>query len=232
MPDQNLLILEEAAAKLRPLLEDVVFVGGATLGLFVTDAGAAPVRATVDVDVIAEITTYMEYFDFSERLKECGFKEDSGEAPLNCRWLHGNLILDVMPIEKGILLASVNRWYKDALKSAQRTTLPSGILIRAITAPYFLGTKIEAFRGRGEQDFHASPDLEDFVAVVDGRKSVLAEIAAAPTDLRAYLAQAIAELLSETRFRDHALPGHLGWDEASQQRLPSVLRKLKAISEG
>jgi len=60
MADSNLLLLEEAAAKLRGLLDELVFVGGATLSLLITDPGAAPARATVDVDVIARIATYSE----------------------------------------------------------------------------------------------------------------------------------------------------------------------------
>jgi len=53
MPDSNLLLLEEAAARLNALLDEVVFVGGATMSLLITDPGAAPARATIDVDVIA-----------------------------------------------------------------------------------------------------------------------------------------------------------------------------------
>jgi len=120
MVDAYLSILENVAMKLGDLVEKVAFVGGATLGLHITDPAASTVRPTNDVDVIAEIATYMEYFDFSERLKERGFKEDSGEHPLNCRWLHGDLVLDVMPVENGLLLGSVNRWYKDGLKFAKK----------------------------------------------------------------------------------------------------------------
>jgi predicted nucleotidyltransferase len=228
MPDPNLLILEDAAEKLRPLLEEIVFVGGATLGIFLSDLEITPARATVDVDVIAEITTYIEYFDFSERLRKCGFKEDAGEHPLNCRWLHGDLILDVMPVQHGILLASVNRWYKGALPCAQTVTLPNGLSIRVISAPYFLGTKMEAFRGRGNRDYWSSRDLEDCVAVIDGREPILAEVSSSAPDLRSYLAEAMRELLSEDRFLD-ALPGYLLPDEGSQQRLGALLRKLKAI---
>jgi len=54
----NLALLEDAANKLKVLLNEVVFVGGSTLDLLVTDQGAAPIRGTVDVDVIVEITTY------------------------------------------------------------------------------------------------------------------------------------------------------------------------------
>ena len=48
----NLPLLEEAAAKLEHLLPEVVFVGGSTLDLIVTDQGSAPIRSTYDVDVI------------------------------------------------------------------------------------------------------------------------------------------------------------------------------------
>ena len=41
MPDPNLRLLEEAAAKLAPFLGEIVFVGGVTLGLLITDKAAA-----------------------------------------------------------------------------------------------------------------------------------------------------------------------------------------------
>lgn len=79
----NLDLLESAAAKLRPLLPEIVFVGGCATGLLTTDPGAAAVRRTYDVDVISEIASYAEYAVFPERLRELGFAEDSREgAPL------------------------------------------------------------------------------------------------------------------------------------------------------
>jgi hypothetical protein len=230
MPNLNLRLLEEAASKLQALLDDVVFVGGATLGLFITDKGAAPVRATDDVDVIAEITTQMEYFDFSERLRNSGFTEDHREGAPLCRWLHGDLILDVMPLEKSILGFS-NVWYPGALEFAQQIELPSRVSIHCVTTTYFLGTKIEAFRGRGNNDFYDSHDLEDFISVIDGRARILDEIASSDVELRIYLAEAASKLIAEPRFMD-ALPGYLGWDEASQQRLPGLLAKLRTIAGG
>jgi hypothetical protein len=67
MPDPNLRLLEEAATQLAPFLREIVFVGGVTLGLLITDKAAAPIRSTDDVDVIAEILTYVDYIAFSER---------------------------------------------------------------------------------------------------------------------------------------------------------------------
>ena len=70
MRERNLQLLISAAHLLRPLLEELVFVGGCAAGLLITDAAAANVRTTMDVDVIAEITSYWEYGQFAERLRD------------------------------------------------------------------------------------------------------------------------------------------------------------------
>jgi hypothetical protein len=225
----NLDLLESAAEKLRPLLPEIVFVGGCATGLLITDPGAAPVRQTYDVDVISEIVSYADYAVFSERLRALGFTEDSREGAPLCRWQYGELVLDVMPLDASILGFS-NRWYPDALRTAVEVELPGGLKLKSITAPYFLGTKIEAFRGRGHADYFGSHDLEDFITVIDGRPSLLREVGESSSELRAFLAEAVRGLLSASRFLD-ALPGHLSGDAASQRRIVSLLATLEALSK-
>lgn len=224
MPDPNLPLLEEAAAKLGPLLDEVVFVGGAILGLLMQDPAAAPIRPTRDVDVIAAITTYVEYIAFSERLRQRHFTEDAGEDAVACRWRHGDLILDVLPLREEVL-GYTNRWYQGALDTAASFELRSGKTIQIITAPYFLGTKMEAFRGRGQRDFLASRDLEDFMAVIDGRSAIAQEVAQSPSVLSGYLAEAARSLLLESHFLD-VLPGYV----LDEGRVPIILSRLRAIS--
>jgi len=223
----NLDLLESVAAMLHPLLPEVVFVGGCATGLLITDPGAAPVRQTNDVDIISAIASYAEYTVFSGRLRELGFREDSREGAPLCRWLHEGLVLDVMPLDPAILGFS-NRWYADALHTAVPVTLPSGLTLRAVTAPYFLGTKFEAFRGRGHGDYFASHDLEDFVAVIDGRPSLVQEVRESSPDLRGFLAEAVRGLLATPRFLD-ALPGYLSADAANQARIVPLVGKLDAL---
>jgi len=104
----NLPLLEEAAAKLKHLLPEVVFVGGSTLDLIVTDQGSAPIRSTYDVDVIIA-TDYADYTTFCDRLRDVGFENDTRPgAPLS-RFLHSGLTLDVMSTQQGVLGFS-NRW--------------------------------------------------------------------------------------------------------------------------
>jgi hypothetical protein len=224
MADANLRLLEEAAGRLAPFLPEIVFVGGVTLGLLITDKAAAPIRSTNDVDVIAEILTYVDYIAFAERLRKAGFSEEMSEEALTCRWFHGALRLDVLALSKDVL-GYTNLWYESALRHARPFVLPSGRSIRLITAPYFLGTKMEAFRGRGQMDFQASHDLEDFVAVIDGRSTILEEIAGSPDDLRQYLAEAASSLLGESAFLD-VLPGFV----LDEGRVPLMVARLTQLT--
>ena len=74
MSDPNLPLLEGAVREPAPFLDEIVFVGGVTLGLLITDEAAAPIRGTTDVDVIAEI---VDYIAFSDRLRAAHFTEDT-----------------------------------------------------------------------------------------------------------------------------------------------------------
>jgi hypothetical protein len=149
MADPNLELLIVAAKRLQPLVEKFVFAGGCATGLLITDEGAGGVRPTVDVDVIVEVTSYAGYTILGDRLRELGFSDDTSEGAPMCRWVHGALKLDVMPLDEEILGFS-NRWYKAAIQSAQRAELEKGLLIWIVTAPYFCATKLEAFKGRGK----------------------------------------------------------------------------------
>lgn len=97
---RNLEQLITASALLRPVLDELVFVGGAVTNLLVTDEGAGVPRTTLDVDAIAEIKSYAEYTVFGERLRALGFSEDMREGAPVCRWVHGATVLDVMPIDE------------------------------------------------------------------------------------------------------------------------------------
>jgi len=228
MADPNLRLLKQAAKLLIPVLDELVFVGGCTTGLFISDEGAGDVRPTIDVDAITEITSYADYASFSERLRKLGFTEDTSEdAPL-CRWLHGDTRLDLMPLDETILGFS-NRWYEAALGSAQQYQLEPDLQIKIVTAPYFCATKIEAFRGRGNGDYLASYDLEDLITLVDGRPELLSELRSASADVRSYIAGAIGQMLATDEFMD-ALPGYLLPDAASQGRISIVLERLTDIS--
>jgi len=222
----NIQILEAAAERLRTLTEEMVFVGGCATGLLLTDPAASPVRATIDVDVLVEVATLIEYL--SEQLRQLGFVEDTSEDAPICRWKTYDVVLDVMPTDPKIL-GFGNRWFALAYKAFEWTTLPSGKRIRLLPAPYFLATKLEAFECRGKNDYLMSRDMEDIVTMLDGRSEIISEVQQAGKELKDYLVERCSMLLKERDFLD-ALPGHLLPDAASQARSALIIDRLKTIA--
>ncbi len=136
--------------------------------------------------------------------------------------------LDVMPTDPDIL-GFGNQWYKPAMDTARSFKLPSGKRIRIVVAPYFLATKLEAFDGRGKGDYLASQDIEDIVAVLDGRPEILDETRGASKPLQTYLARRFSNLLKSREFVE-ALAGHLPGDSASQGRRSLIKERIEAIA--
>ena len=93
-----------------------------------------------------------------------------------------------------------------------------------ITAPLFVATKLEAFKGRGRGDVFNSSDLEDIIAVIDGRATIVAEIQKQTAELRTYVGTEIHTLLMAGL--SDARPGYLLPDDASQSRITTVLQRL------
>ena len=224
---RNVEMLGRVAEALGELKDEVVFVGGAVVDLFITDPAAPRPRFTQDVDVVVEVTTYGAWAEVGGRLRALGFREDRREGAPVCRWLFVDLVVDVMPALESVL-GFTNRWYRQAKSQSEERELPGGVRIRVVTAPLFVATKIEAFRSRGQGDFVASHDLEDILAVVDGRVELPAEVRRAPEQIRRFLASTIGRWLQDPDFVT-AVPGHLTGDAASQARVPVVLEKLQAI---
>ncbi len=212
--DINLLQLEAVASALGDLLPHVTFVGGSTTVLLVDEAAHHGVRKTDDVDVIVDVATQVEYYRFSERLRNLGFREDA-DGPI-CRWLFGTetgrVKLDVMPISEKILGFS-NRWYKEAIREAFEVSLPSGITIRVVSPVYFLATKFEAFIGRGKGNYF-SHDLEDIVFVLENRERFIFELMDCPGELKQYFSRQ-ADLLLNDDFLN-VLPGLLNNPDSSR----------------
>ena len=226
--NHNIEILELAVHQLDDLVERLVFLGGCATGLLLSDPAAPPIRVTQDVDVITEVATRAEYYSLAEILRSKGFCEDSSEDAPVCRWRSNSVILDVMPTDQNIF-GFGSPWYQKALDNSAIQELPSGKQIRMITAPYFLACKFAAFDGRGNGDFMMSHDMEDIVAILDGRPEVAEEIKQVSDELRVHLARRFQELLDNPRFRE-ALPGNMPPDEASQLRVAIILERMREIA--
>lgn len=221
--------LEQAAVVLGDLRSEAVFVGGATIGLWITDQAAPPARPTIDVDLVVAVTTRRDLEAFDLRLAERGVHHDL-ESRSVCRRRHAEtgLLLDVMSLD-ATMLGFDGVWQGRSVEHAVLRTLPSGLDIRVATPSYLLAMKLEAFRGRGEGDLLGSRDFADIIALVDGRAELVGDVAEAGDGVRTYVAREVAALLAMPRIDDGlhgALPGDAG------ARVDAVVRPaLLALSE-
>ncbi|WP_093385426.1 hypothetical protein [Variovorax sp. OV329] len=219
--DPNLSVVSLVAHALGNLREEFMLVGGCAVGLLITDTGRPSVRQTADVDMVTEVTSFVDYYKALEPLKKTGFSEDH-TAEHMCRWRKGELILDVMPSQE-VLGHSVNRWYAEAVKAPQKVVLPSGDAIHIITAPFFVATKLESFNSRGEQDY-LHHDMEDILNIVDGREELLTELASAPEAVRMFVQEEIDGYLADETFVDR-----LEW-MFPDGRAELVIKRLRTLA--
>lgn len=210
------------------LTREVAFVGGCTTGLLLPDAFALEgVRHTDDVDLIVHVVGRGGWYNLQQNLRERGFRDITDEEAPICAMRCGELRVDFMPDEPSIL-GFTNRWYKEALESATDYEIDGSMTIRLVTPEYFVVTKLEAYLGRGNGDPLSSRDIEDLLAIFDGRASIVQELAGSNPELRNYVQTTIAAVLEENDF-DYAIQAAARSD---QGRHDLLLERLKSVADG
>lgn len=207
------------------LRERLVFVGGCTTALFITDTVVMEaVRFTDDVDLIVDLVGPPAWAQLQAALQGRGFRV-SAEDGLMCRMRLDQLKVDFMPDDEAMLGFS-NRWYRRGIETAEVCALSDRLSLRRLAPPFFVATKLEAWLGRGRGDLFMSKDLEDILLVVDGRPGLVEEVKAAEHDVRRYIAEQIAALLQTPLFEDF-LHGNIRGPDG---RVAIVADRLNALS--
>ena len=199
--------------------------------LWITEEAAPPVRATDDVDVICDVTTYSQYQALAEQLRDRGLEEAMGE-PVICRWRHrpSGLAIDVMPTAEKVLGFS-NRWYPLGIETAIERTVASGVHIRAVAPPLVIATKLAAWRGRGRGDILRSLDVHDIIVLINGRPELADELALQGDELRAYVAEELAGLTDEPYLEYVIQSAVASYGDVAPARATIVRDRLAAIIE-
>jgi len=185
---QSVVRIKAVANLLGELNQEVVFVGGATVALYVPEPASSETRPTNDVDIVVEIATYAAYTAIEKRLLACGFQQDIYSAVI-CRYKVQGITVDVMTTEN--ILGFSNRWYPEGFKTAITIVLDKETSIKIFTVAYFLASKIEAFRGRGNGDYRMSTDFEDIVYILEHRKTIQADLKEVKGSLRSFYRQSL-----------------------------------------
>lgn len=222
------MIKKVADALGTELCQQMVFVGGCTTGLLLTDEFTKEqVRHTDDVDLIIHVLNYPSYIKLQEKLRANGFKEDMNNDDPICGMRLGELRVDFMPDNQGVLGSGENVWFKEAWKTAENYQLTDDIEIRLVLPVYFVATKLQAYLGRGNNDPLSSRDIEDLLNIFDGREEVISEITQAEPELRQFIAEQIGLLLKDSNF-DYAVQSTA---QNNSEREALIFKRLEQIAE-
>ena len=208
----NLVRIKGVYNALGELKDTVVFVGGATASLYADRPDQTDVRPTDDIDVLIEIGTYGGYVKVQEKLAELGFAVDP-ESKVTCRYKYQGLTVDIMPTDE-VVLGFSNRWYKDGFANIVSYRIDERTTVNIFSSPYFIASKLEAFKGRGVNDGRTSQDFEDIVFVLDNRKTIWEEMNSAKEELKIYLKEEWGKLLKYPHLEEW-LSGHLEYGTAA-----------------
>lgn len=64
------------------------------------------------------------------------------------------------------MIGFTNRWYKEGVEHAVEV-ISKPVSVKIFSLPYFLASKIMAFRSRGNNDYQGSRDMEDIISMLE-----------------------------------------------------------------
>lgn len=223
----NRAATKKVALALRHLNEQVVYVGGAVVSLYIDDPAAEDIRPTKDIDLTFQIATYAQLEKLREALNQLGFDQNT-EDNVICRFRYEDLKVDVMATET-VGWAPSSPWFKAGFDKALPITLDE-VTIKVLPLPYFLATKIEAFFDRGMKDIYASHDLEDIVYLFNYTTNIDMQLLASDKKVKTYLAQKLEEIRNNKTIVS-AIRGSLYYDQADE-RMEIILERIQNVMDG
>ncbi|MBI3882972.1 MAG: nucleotidyl transferase AbiEii/AbiGii toxin family protein [Sphingobacteriales bacterium] len=218
----NIVRIKAVANALNDLNEKVVFVGGATISLY-PDRAVLEVRPTDDIDVIIEILNYADRAKLEEKLRLIGFAHDI-ESGVICRYKIQGIVVDIMPTNDSSI-GFTNKWYPEGFENAVNYEIDDKNVIKILSAPYFIATKLEAHKGRGKNDGRTSKDFEDIIYVLENRESIWDEMNNTNKSVKEYLRFEFLVLLNN--------PNLFEWIDAHVERgsPPATYLIMKKLKE-
>jgi len=221
----NKQIIQRIANALGELNNEVIFVGGATVSLYINDEAAEDVRPTKDIDISVSVATINELEDIREKLISKGFVQ-SAELDVICRFKFDDILVDVMNTNP-ISWAPANHWFKKGFENMEEIQIDQNT-IRIMPFNYFLASKFSAYENRGGNDPRFSHDIEDITYILDNRtdwdKLLISE---KDEKVKNYINQNLKFIKNDSKFQE-AILGNLFYDSA-EERFQLILNKIDFI---
>ncbi len=220
----NRRIIERVAIALEELNDDVVYVGGATVSLYVNDPAAKDVRATKDIDISVEIASISQLEELRENLTAKGFIQ-TADLKVICRFKLEEILLDVMGT-KPIGWALANPWFELGFEKRELIEMDN-LSVHIMPLPYFLASKFVAHNDRGGSDPRMSHDFEDIVYILDNRTDWHDIIINSENKVKAYLMTQFQNILESNKMQE-AILGNLDY-RTQEERYKKIITKIEKL---
>lgn len=223
----NCLATRKIATALGELNEQVVYVGGAVVSLYIDDPAAEDVRPTKDVDISLEIVSLGHLESLREQLSHKGFTQ-SHEDKVVCRFRLEDIKVDVMST-KSIGWAPGNRWFESGFQQSFVYDL-DGLPIRLLPLPYYMAAKFDAFHDRGRRDPRTSHDFEDIVYLLNHVSDIREKIVKAEMAVRNYLQEIFVKILNDDLMQE-AIIANL-FNDYDAEQFSKIINILEETTHG
>ncbi|MBU2950972.1 hypothetical protein KO493_09695 [Tamlana agarivorans] len=220
----NRKIIKRVAEALRELNDEVIYVGGATVSLYVNDPAADDVRPTKDIDISIKIVSLSHLEEIREKLVAKGFKQ-TADVDVICRFKLDDILVDVMGT-KPVGWAPANPWFEAGFENREQMDI-EGQTINIMPLPYFLASKFVAHSDRGGNDPRMSHDFEDVIYILDNRTDWHEIVDNADKEVNIYLLEQFQNILESSRMQE-AILGNLYY-ETQEVRYKMIMEKIKSL---
>ncbi len=220
----NRKIIERVAQALGKLNDEVIFVGGTTISLYINDPAADDVRPTKDIDISIKIVSIPHLEEIREKLIAKGFKQ-AADLDVICRFRLDDILVDVMGTEP-IGWAPANPWFASGFEHMEQVQIGEST-INIMPLPYFLASKFVAHAERGGNDPRMSHDFEDIIYILDNRTDWHEIVTNANNDVKGYLLEQFQNILDSNRMQE-AILGNLFY-ETQEVRYKRIMEKLGMV---
>jgi hypothetical protein len=220
----NLEATKQVAVALGILNENVVYVGGAMVSLYIDDPAAEDVRPTKDIDITLEIANVKELEELRVKLEKRGFIQSS-EDDVICRFRYKDIKVDVMSTTE-VGWAPANPWFEPGFENSISIKIED-TEISILPLPYFLATKFAAFEARGGRDPRMSHDFEDIVYLLNYTSNFRMQILDSDPEVQKYLKERFDSILEKDNLQE-AIIGNLYYEE-QQTRFQRIISEIENL---
>tara|TARA_R110002050_G_scaffold15880_5_gene48519 strand:+ start:625 stop:1320 length:696 start_codon:yes stop_codon:yes gene_type:complete len=220
----NRIIIQRVAQALGELNNEVIYVGGATVSLYINDPAADDVRPTKDIDISIKIISITHLEEIREKLVAKGFKQ-SADLGVICRFKLDDILVDVMGT-KPVGWAPANPWFELGFEHKEQIQVDKHT-IYIMPLPYFLASKFVAHADRGGNDPRMSHDFEDIIYILDNRTDWHEIVKSADSKVKTYLLEQFQNILESSRMQE-AILGNLYY-ETQEVRYKIIIEKIKSF---